>query len=144
MKSTKGFTLLELLAVIVVLAIIALIVTPFVTEAIQNARDGADKNATYGIINAAELYYATQLATDSAESGAGTFKATTFTFTNSNSNSVEPAANGESANFEFKGKAPQAGTLSIDGDGVITLTGVKFSDSGKTYAYSVGNEVVGS
>src|SRR5574344_1184111 len=56
-----GFTLLELLAVIVVLAIIALIVTPFVTNAIKEARAGAVKNSLYGISEAAELYYAKNL-----------------------------------------------------------------------------------
>ena len=57
----SGFTLLELLAVIVVLAVIALIVTPFVTKAIDEAKKGAFKNSVYGIIDAAELYYASNL-----------------------------------------------------------------------------------
>ena len=57
----KGFTLLELLAVIVVLAIIALIVTPFVTKAIENAKKGAFKNSVYGLVNSAELYAGTKM-----------------------------------------------------------------------------------
>lgn len=45
----KGFTLLELLAVIVVLAVIALIVTPFVTKAIKQAKKGSFTDSAYGM-----------------------------------------------------------------------------------------------
>src|SRR5574344_1756215 len=58
----KGFTLLELLAVIVVLAIIALIVTPFVTKAIDEAKKGAFKDSSYGVMVAAEIYYMKNLS----------------------------------------------------------------------------------
>lgn len=54
----KGFTLIELLAVIVILAVIALIATPVIMNAISNAKQGAWKDAAYGIIKATENVYA--------------------------------------------------------------------------------------
>lgn len=52
----KGFTLVELLATIVVLAIIALIATPIVLGVIQEARSGAAKISAFNYIEAVEKY----------------------------------------------------------------------------------------
>lgn len=60
-KKSIGFTLVELLAVIVVLAIIALISVPIITGVIDKAKEGALKDSAYGIIEAGELYYASNL-----------------------------------------------------------------------------------
>ena len=57
----KGFTLIELLAVIVVLAIIAVIAIPIITNVIEKARSSALKDSAYGLIEAANLYYATSI-----------------------------------------------------------------------------------
>ena len=103
----KGFTLLELLAVIVVLAIIALIVTPFVTKAIENARKGAFKSSAYGIINAAEIYYASNMIKEEVTSKL-------FTITNGKFVSGEEE-------LIFEGKAPTQGTVMIRNDGKISL-----------------------
>jgi prepilin-type N-terminal cleavage/methylation domain-containing protein len=54
----KGFTLLELLAVIVILGIIGLIAVPTVLSAVANAREGAMKSSAYGYIYALEEYVA--------------------------------------------------------------------------------------
>ena len=53
----KGFTLVELLAVIVVLAIIALIAVPVVINIIKSAQRGAFKSSAYGILESAKIYY---------------------------------------------------------------------------------------
>ena len=45
MKKKKGFTLIELIAVLVILAILALIVTPLVMSIIKKARISADKRS---------------------------------------------------------------------------------------------------
>ena len=103
----KGFTLLELLAVIVVLAIIALIATPFVTKAIENARKGAFKSSAYGIINAAEIYYASNMIKEEVTSKL-------FTITNGKFVSGEEE-------LIFEGKAPTQGTVMIRNDGKISL-----------------------
>lgn len=54
MKSNKGFTLVELLAVIVILAIIALIATPIILNVIDTARQGSAKSAAAGYVDAVE------------------------------------------------------------------------------------------
>ena len=41
----KGFTLIELIAVLVILAILALIVTPLVLNVIRKAKDSANKRS---------------------------------------------------------------------------------------------------
>lgn len=53
----KGFTLVELLAVIVILAIIALIATPIVINVISEAQDGADARSVEGYVKAYESAY---------------------------------------------------------------------------------------
>lgn len=45
MKKNKGFTLIELIAVLVIMAIIALIVTPLVMNIIRKARAAADRRS---------------------------------------------------------------------------------------------------
>ncbi len=59
----KGFTLVELLAVIVVLAIIALIAVPRILNVVEKARIGAAKSSALGYINSIE----TTVATDSVK-----------------------------------------------------------------------------
>ena len=54
----KGFTLVELLAVIVVLAIIALITIPTISGVVNKARLNSLKDSAYGLIDASNLYYA--------------------------------------------------------------------------------------
>ena len=53
----KGFTLVELLAVIVILAIIALIATPIVLNVINQAQEGADLRSVEGYAKALETAY---------------------------------------------------------------------------------------
>ena len=56
----KAFTLIELLAVIIILAIIALIATPIVLDVINDARRSASKSAAAMVLDSAKLYYAEQ------------------------------------------------------------------------------------
>ena len=55
MKS-KGFTLVELLAVIVILAVISLIATPMVLGVIEKSKKSAAIESVNGIVDAAEKY----------------------------------------------------------------------------------------
>ncbi len=57
----KGFTLVELLAVIVILAIIALIATPIIMNVVNNARLEAAKRSVEGYAKALESSYYIQL-----------------------------------------------------------------------------------
>ncbi len=61
MKRKKGFTLIELIAVLVILAILALIVTPLVMNIIRKARISADKRSIDAYGRAVELAIATYL-----------------------------------------------------------------------------------
>ncbi len=54
MKKKKGFTLVELLAVIVILAIIALVTIPIILNMISKSRKRAAVAATYGYVDAIE------------------------------------------------------------------------------------------
>ena len=60
MKKKNAFTLIELLAVIVVLAIIALIATPIVMNTIKNAKKGAAERSADNYIDAVETTVATK------------------------------------------------------------------------------------
>lgn len=53
----KGFTLMELLAVTVILAVIALITTPMILGMIQTAEKGAAERSANGYVKALETYY---------------------------------------------------------------------------------------
>ena len=53
-EKNKGFTLVELLAVIVILALIALIATPIILNVISDAKKEAAKDSAYGYIEAIE------------------------------------------------------------------------------------------
>ena len=54
----KGFTLVELLSVIVILGIVSLIAFPTLTGIINKSRLNKLKNSAYGLIEASDLYYA--------------------------------------------------------------------------------------
>lgn len=122
MKS-RAFTLLELLAVIVVLAIIALIVTPFVTKSIKSAQKGAAENSASNLIVAAEEYYASKLIKNN-----GFFSDVTLTYVNGVS---------QDEDFEFKGTKPTNGSITISQDGIVTLTNLEI---GK-YVCNGGNKI---
>ena len=50
----KGFTLVELLAVIVILAVIALIATPMILNVIETSKVGAAESSALGYVEAIE------------------------------------------------------------------------------------------
>ena len=60
-RKEKGFTLLELIAVLVIMAILALIVTPLVMNIIRKARIAADKRSIDAYGRSIELAIANYL-----------------------------------------------------------------------------------
>jgi len=103
MKRTKGFTLIELIAVIIILSIIALITVPVVMNIIERANKSAFKDSAYGIIKAGELYYSKQdLDFDNQ------LENIIFTF---------PEANG----LDINGSRPKSGDMIINVNGDISL-----------------------
>ena len=82
LKNQKGMTLVELLAVLVILGIIAAIAITLIGNVIEKSRDRANANEALSIINAAKMAYS------NSEYGQGSDKtdydpntATTFTYT---------------------------------------------------------------
>lgn len=60
MKNEKGLTLVELLAVLVILGIIAAIAVPAVGNILQKSKEDAVKSEAIQVINAAKLYVAAE------------------------------------------------------------------------------------
>ena len=56
MKNKKGFTLIEITAVVVVLAIIALLITPVVTKVINKNRNKVYDDQINGIVASAKVW----------------------------------------------------------------------------------------
>ena len=65
-QNKKGFTLVELLAVIVILAIIALIATPIILGVIDNAKEGAAKSSALGYVDALEKDIALKMVSNTS------------------------------------------------------------------------------
>ena len=56
MKKNKGFTLIELWAVIVIMAVIALITTPIIIGIIEDSREQANRRSVDGLVRAGTYY----------------------------------------------------------------------------------------
>lgn len=97
----KGFTLVELLAVIVILAIIALIATPIILGVIDDARKGAAKSSALGFVDAVEKSIALKMVSD-----------TSFSIPTSIGTS-------EATSVKVKGDKPTSVNLSLDADGTV-------------------------
>ncbi len=127
MKSNKGFTLIELLAVIVILAIIALITVPVVINIINNAKKGAAEDSTYGVIEAAKLFWVSNQASAGFESENPTI---VFTYDSEGSKWKVTGPTGCALigeELEVGGTKPNAGTITIT-SGTVSITGLKYGD----------------
>ncbi|MDD3392931.1 MAG: BspA family leucine-rich repeat surface protein [Bacilli bacterium] len=110
MQKNKGFTLTELLAVIVILAIVALIATPLIMNIISEAKKGAFLDSSYAIVTAAEQGYAKSLIKEiDAEE-------TEYTFVDG----VKALKNGN-ISLDYKGSNPNYGNLIINDEGNVTI-----------------------
>ena len=97
----KGFTLVELLAVIVILAVIALIATPTILGVIEKSRKGAANSSALGYIDALEKQIAiNEMDTDKTSISDGTYHV------------------GE-IDISYKGKGPVDGNYVIE-KGIVT------------------------
>ena len=126
----KGFTLIELLAVIVILAIIALIATPIVMNLINKARKSSSEDSAYGIVKAAETFYAESLLeTDGkgleSESEDGSIE---FTCRDEASGSESAGCWNGSNEIKFNGTKPSSGTVTITKDGKVVISNLKINN----------------
>ena len=97
MDKNKGFTLVELLAVIVILALIALIATPIILNVINDAKKQAAKDSAYGYMDAVEKYIVSSELEDKS------IKDGTYSVEDLNSMGVN-----------VKGSTPDNGTIKIE------------------------------
>jgi len=102
MKKEKGFTLVEIMAVIIILGVVSLIAIPQVNKIIKEARMSVFEDSVYGVIRAGELYYHDRQVLDLD------LVDTTFVF---------PEATG----LDISGKKPSNGKMIITSDGDIKL-----------------------
>ena len=133
--NTKGFTLVELLAVIVILAIIALITAPAILNIINEARVKGAEDKAWGTIDAVRLAYTKSQGfgdtvltrNDGQTSGDEKF---IVSFGSTNTGSHEKIT--DAYPVTMSGEAPTSGTVTINlKTGTITCTALKFTGNGK-------------
>lgn len=128
MKKRNGFTLVELLAVIVILAIILVIAVPSIMNTIKDARKASYESTAKMVASAAETQYMVALTLDKVVTGdypASGVDATKF-YTGSES---KPATCGAWANLDSSEYG--ACTYYIDSNKVAHVTIAAKSDSVK-------------
>ena len=109
-EKNKGFTLVELLAVIVILALIALIATPIILNVINDAKKQAAKDSAYGYMDAVEKYIvSSELEDESIQDGR-------YSVEELNSMGVSvKGSTPDNGNIEIKEGAVKNYNLGIDG-----------------------------
>ena len=112
LKRGKGFTLIELIAVLVIMAIIALIVTPLVMNIIRKARVAADKRSIDAYGRSIELAIAGYLM------DTGTFPTQISQLT-----------------IEYSGSEVVCSTTQLNSDSSVYLTGCTVDGRSVDYAY---------
>lgn len=114
MRGSKGFTLVELLAVLVILAIIALITTPIILGVIEDSRESAARDKTWAYVDAVENAFALDQASTDPEP-----------MTDSGiSGDVTGDVGGEP--IRVSGETASSGTYKIDSEGIVTVSNLVF------------------
>lgn len=127
----KGFTLVELLAVIIILAIVALVTTPAILNVINNSRMEGAKDKAWGTIDAVKLAF-TQSQT--LDNDVTLDSDVTVDF----SKAVSEQKVGTRA-ITMSGERPTAGKVTINiTTGEINCTDLKFTKNGKYECSSEG------
>ena len=131
-ENYKGFTLVELLAIIVILAIIALITTPIILNIIEKSRLNAAKDKAWGTIDAVRIAYATAQTSEQEVGLPYTIKypKTSASDSSTDSSTGGGTGNGYINNAEVKasGENPTEGTVTISNNGTITASSLKFGN----------------
>ena len=109
-EKNKGFTLVELLAVIVILALIALIATPIILNVINDAKKQAAKDSAYGYMDAVEKYIvSSELEDESIQDGI-------YSVEELNSMGVSvKGSTPDNGNIEIKNSSVKSYDIGIDG-----------------------------
>ena len=108
-EKNKGFTLVELLAVIVILALIALIATPIILNVINDAKKQAAKDSAYGYMDAVEKYIvSSELEDESIPDGI-------YRVEDLNKKISVKGSTPDNGNIEIKNKEVKSYDIGIDG-----------------------------
>jgi len=106
-KRNKGFTLIELIGIIVILGVIAVIAVPKIKTVIDEMEKKAFLNSSYGLIKAANLYYSHK------EMMGEDLENTVFEFPNN------------IYDLEIDGEVPEGGIMRLNEDGNVALAVIK-------------------
>jgi len=118
----NGFTLVELLAVIIILAVIALIATPIVLDVVDSAKKSAAERSAFGFAKAAQNYW---------------FENEFAMLTDSTLDHLDEA---EVEDIEVGGAAPTGcESVTYDAQGRVSFTGCVFGD----YQFDCTSGVIG-
>lgn len=133
----KGFTLVELLAVIVILGIVALVTTPAILNVINNARRSGAEDKAWGTMDAVRLAY-TQSQSIDYDVELTTNQTVLFGTDNKDDRKVG------TRDVTVSGEVPSGGYVYINtSDGKITAVNLEFTKNGKYICSSndTGTEV---
>ena len=108
----NAFTLIELLAVIIVISLLALLLIPKINSTIKDSRKTTGELSARALVREADNFYLTKKAENN------NFISCNYNF-DTNSNTC--------TGFEFKGTAPESGRIHIKSDGTVALA-VQFGD----------------
>ena len=109
-RKNKGFTLVELLAVIVILALIALIATPIILNVINDVKKQAAKDSAYGYMDAVEKYIVSSELEDKS------IQDRTYSVEELNSMGVSvKGSTPDNGNIEIKNSSVKSYDIGIDG-----------------------------
>ena len=108
-EKNKGFTLVELLAVIVILALIALIATPIILNVINDAKKQAAKDSAYGYMDAVEKYIVSSELEDKS------IKDGTYSVEDLNKKISVKGSTPDNGNIEIKNSSVKSYDIGIDG-----------------------------
>ena len=108
-EKNKGFTLVELLAVIVILALIALIATPIILNVINDVKKQAAKDSAYGYMDAVEKYIvSSELEDESIQDGR-------YSVEELNKKISVKGSTPDNGNIEIKNSSVKSYDIGIDG-----------------------------
>lgn len=124
MKNKRGFTLVELLAIIVILAIIAVITVPIILNIIGNSKKGSAADSAYGFKDAVQKYYLSESVNNpNQEAPTGTYNISDLPST-----------------FLVSGDVPSDGWIKLEKGQVVDYS-LKFGDYVVSFDLNTGNIV---